>query len=658
MCGFAGFCSNTENKFENAKEIAQSMALRIRHRGPDSEGVYSDERYSVGFCRLKIIDPHGGDQPMTDKSGRYVITFNGEIYNYKSLRETLISDFSVSFNTQSDTEVLLQACINYGRDVLRHLRGMYSFAFYDKEEKRLFCARDPFGIKPFYYGIFDDTLIFSSEIKAFYAHPSFKAEFNSDVLPLYLQFQYVPTEDTAFSGVRRLLPGHFLEYDCKKLQVHKFFNMPTSENGKFSSYSFFSSPVSKQEHVSSLKNEAKILDEVLSESVKMHLEADVEVGMFLSGGVDSALIASLAKPDRAFTVGFGESEFDERSEAKETAEKLGVKLTQRQISASAFFRAMPMVQYHSDEPCANLSAVPLFLLAETASRDVKTVLSGEGADELFAGYDLYNPSFYGKIYRKLPKKLRASGKKMSFLGKRMTDFAKRNAQSVEDAFIGQAKIMSASTAFSILSPKYQQLRASSEITLPYYKNIKGASELQKMLYLDRHLWLPFDILNKADKMTMAHSLELRVPYLDLKVLSIAQTMSDKLLIHGKQGKYVLRATAKKHLGSKAALRPKKGFPVPFRSWIKSPEYFSLLQNAFSSPTCDKFFDSDKLKALLSSHVSGCENNARVLYTVYSFIVWYDIYFGSSSPKFFTTHIGESENDFAPNSDFLRDGLPS
>ncbi len=658
MCGFAGFCSKTENKFENSENIVEKMSSNIRHRGPDSDGCYSDSNYSVGFCRLKIIDPHGGEQPMSDESGRYILVFNGEIYNYKSLRNTLISDFGVNFNTQSDTEVLLHACINYGHGVMRHLRGMYSFAFYDKIEKKLFCARDPFGIKPFYYGFFQDTLIFSSEIKAFFAHPDFKAEFNSDILPLYLQFQYVPTEETAFSGVKRLMPGHFLEYNGKELSVHSYFDMPTHSHENFRSYSFFGAPVSEQKQATSIKNEAKILDEVLSESVKMHLESDVEVGAFLSGGVDSALIASLAKPERAFTVTFDDPEFNEGAEAKENAENLGIKLTERSMSATDFFRAHPLVQYHSDEPCANLSAVPLFLLAETASAEVKTVLSGEGADELFAGYDLYNFGFYGKIYRNLPKKIRASGKKMRFLGKKVADFAKRNSLSVEEDFIGQAKIMSASMAFSLLTPKYQQLRTSSQLTYPYYKKVKAASDIQKMLYLDRHLWLPFDILNKADKMTMAHSLELRVPYIDLKVLGIAQTLSDKLLIHGKNGKYILRTTAKKHIGAKSAFRPKKGFPVPFRNWIKSPEYFALLQNAFSSPTCDKFFDSEKLKSLLNSHVSGYENNARLLYTVYSFIVWYDIYFGKNRPVSFVTHIGDRQNDVTPNSDFLRDGLPS
>ncbi len=658
MCGFAGFCSGTENKFENAENIAKNMALKIRHRGPDSEGYYSDERYSVGFCRLKIIDLTGGNQPMTDKSGRFVLVFNGEIYNYKSLRETLISDFGVTFESNSDTEVLLHACINYGRGVLRHLRGMYSFAFYDKVTKKLFCARDPFGIKPFYYGIFDNTLLFASEIKAFYAHPSFNADFNSDILPLYLQFQYVPTEETAFSGVKRLMPGHFLEYNGKDLQVQKFFDMPRSEKGRFRSYSFFDVPVSEQEQATSLKNEAKILDEVLTESVKTHLESDVEVGAFLSGGVDSALIASIARPEYAFTVGFDHPDFDESSSAKENADKTGLHLTQKRISAKDFFRTAPMVQYHSDEPCANLSAVPLFLLAEMASADVKAVLSGEGADELFAGYDLYNPGFYGKIYRKLPQKVRASGKKMRFLGKKARGFATRNSSSVEEEFIGQAKIMSPTEAFSLLKAPYQRLRSASEITCNYYKDVKDSSDLQKMLYLDRHLWLPFDILNKADKMTMAHSLELRVPYLDLKVLAVAQTLSDKLLVHGKHGKYLLRTVAKKHLDKKSAFRPKKGFPVPFRNWIRSPEYFSLLQNAFSSPTCDIFFNSEKLKTLLESHVNGLENNARVLYTVYSFIVWYDIYFGNSRPKFFVTEISETEKEPFPSPDFERDGMPS
>ncbi len=643
MCGFAGFCSYNGKHTDNSEKIIKDMTALIRHRGPDSEGAFCREEFSVGFSRLKIIDLKSGDQPMTDESGRYVLAFNGEIYNYPSIRKRLIKDYGILFKTSSDTEVLLHTLIHYGKNALSLLRGMYSFVFYDTEKRTLFAARDPFGIKPFYYGKFGDDLIFSSEIKAFYGHPSFKNEFNSDILPLYLQFQYVPTEESAFRGVKRLLAGHALSFDGEKLEVSKYFNQPKPNRDTYRPFSFWSAPVDTQKQERSLKKATELIKETLSDSVHTHLRSDVPVGTFLSGGVDSAYITALAKPKYAFTVGFDGSELDERSKARKNAEKLGVELIEKNISPSEFFRAVYPVQYHSDEPCANLSAVPLYLLAELASTRVKAVLSGEGADELFGGYELYNPGPYGKMYQRLPKKLRQNGKKLRFLGKKVLSFAERNSKDVESDFIGQAKIISPSDTYSILSDKYKQLRSFDEITSPYYKETATSTELQKKMYLDRHLWMPFDILNKADKMTMAHSVELRVPYLDIKVLAAAQTFSDRLLVRGKHGKYALRVSARKVLGADAAFRKKKGFPVPFRDWIKSGDYYSLLLTAFGSQTAEEFFDTDKLKGLLNAHATGAENNARIIYTVYAFIAWYDIYFGSKRPLFFTSNISDEKD---------------
>ncbi len=631
MCGFAGFCGRTDK----AEETVEKMASLIRHRGPDSSDVYSDGCFSVGFSRLKIIDLEHGAQPMTDESGRYVICFNGEIYNHIELRARLISDFGVSFKTRSDTEVLLYACIFYGKGVFYQLRGMYSFAFYDREKKTLFCARDPFGIKPFYYGRFGESFIFSSEIKAFYAHPDFTPKFNSDILPLYLQFQYVPTEETAFVGVSRLLPGHCLEYEDGVMNIQKYFEMPLHSQGKFTSFSFWNAPVDAQKEESTLKRAKNSLETALCDSVDIHLRSDVPVGAFLSGGVDSALIASMVRPSCAFTVGFENTELDERRYAEENAKKLGIQLKEKVITPDDFFKTIPLVQYHSDEPCANLSAVPLYLLAELASSEYKVVLSGEGADELFGGYDLYNPSIYEKTYRRLPKKLRLKGKHLRILGNKVSDFVSRSSSSVEDSFIGQARIMSPSEAYSIISEDIRRLRTPQEITRPYFKKAETSSELQKKLYLDRALWMPFDILNKADKMTMAHSLELRVPYLDIKLLAVSQMLSDRLLVHGKHGKYLLRELARQYIGKESAYRKKKGFPVPFRDWIKAPKYKAILQDAFDSDSCRKFFDTKILNHLMDEHSAGIKNNARALYTVYAFVVWYETFFGKLRPKFLT-----------------------
>ncbi len=632
MCGFAGFCDTKGRFYTKGKETARKMTDKILHRGPDSHGEYSDDFFSIGFNRLKIIDLVGGEQPMLSADGRYLICFNGEIYNYKSIRTELEEKFQVKFRTSSDTEVLLYACIAYGKEALAHLRGMYSFVFYDRREKQLFAARDPFGIKPFYYGIFDGALLFASEIKAFFPHPLFKKEFNSEVLPYYLQFQYVPTEETAFKGVKRLMPGHFLTYDGKDLHVGRFFNLPKKSGRKFRQYSFFDHKVSLQKEQDSEKSASETLFTALTDSVKLHMESDVPVGAFLSGGVDSGLICALSKPRNAFTIGFDDLDFDERRQAAETAAHVGTRLTSVEIDAKDFFTALPEVQYHSDEPYANLSAVPLYLIAKRASDDVKVIVSGEGADELFGGYEWYADGRLQGLYKKLPTGVRRFAYEHSApLGNRVKRFTEKNLPRVEDAFIGQAKIMTPSAAYALLSKEYKTLRGCKDVTSKYYAEASESSELRKKMYLDQNLWLPFDILNKADKMTMASSIELRVPYLDLKVLAVSGTLSDRLLVRNKTTKFLLRKTAMRVLPESAAMRPKKGFPVPFRSWIREPLYKEKLLDAFESDTAARFFENKKLIEMLGEHAKGVGNHARVLYTVYTFIVWYDRFFKTPEP---------------------------
>ncbi len=632
MCGFAGFCDTNSRFYTIGRETVRKMTDKILHRGPDSRGEYSDEFFSVGFNRLKIIDLAGGEQPMLSADGRYLICFNGEIYNYKSIRSELEEKRGVKFRTSSDTEVLLYACIAYGKEALAHLRGMYSFVFYDRREKKLFGARDPFGIKPFYYGFFNGTLMFASEIKALFPHPLFKKEFNSEILPYYLQFQYVPTEETAFKGVKRLMPGHFFTYDGKNFSVGKFFHLPKKSDGKFQQYSFFDHKVSRQKEQGSEKSASETLFTALTDSVKLHMESDVPVGAFLSGGVDSGLICALSKPRNAFTIGFDDLDFDERRQAAETAAHIGTKLTSVEIDARDFFSALPEVQYHSDEPYANLSAVPLYLIAKRASSDVKVIISGEGADELFGGYEWYADGALQSLYKKLPSGVRRFAFEHSApLGKRVKRFTEKNLRGVEDTFIGQAKIMPPSAAYSLLSKEYKALRSCKDITSKYYAEASESSELQKKMYLDQNLWLPFDILNKADKMTMASSVELRVPYLDLKVLAVSGTLSDRLLVRNKTTKYLLRKTATRVLPESAALRPKKGFPVPFRSWIREPQFKEKLRDAFESETARQFFEDKRLIEMLDEHAAGKGNHARVLYTVYTFIVWYDRFFKTPEP---------------------------
>ena len=633
MCGFAGFCDGAGRYYKTGKETAEKMAGRLLHRGPDSFGQFSDSFLSIAFCRLKIIDLVGGEQPMLSADGRYLICFNGEIYNYKSLRCDLEEKHGIKFRSTSDTEVLLYACIVYGKEALAHLRGMFSFVFYDRGEGRIFAARDPLGIKPFYYGVFDGVLLFASEIKALFPHPAFKKEFNFSVLPYYLQFQYVPTEETAFKGVKRLMPGHLLTYDGETLVTEKYFHLPRRTGRFFEPYTFFNHPVTHQKANRNTKSAEESLFTALTDSVSHHMKSDVPVGAFLSGGVDSGLICSLAGPQKIYSVGFNNSALDERSEASKTAECIGATLTSVEVSADDFFSALPEVQYHSDEPYANLSAVPLYILTKRASDDVKVIVSGEGADELFGGYELYTEHPVGKVYKKLPLSARRFAFRGSkLLGKKFKDYSERNLPPVEDRFIGQAKIMSPGAAYLLLNKNYRSVKNPSRITSKYYAEVKKSSELQKKMYLDQSLWMPFDILNKADKMTMASSVELRVPYLDLKVLAVSGTLSDRLVVKNKETKILLRKCAERVLPREIAHRPKKGFPVPFRDWIKDDRYQKILRQSFESETALEFFETEKLLTLLDEHANGKGSHARILYTAYAFIVWYDRFFKTPEPS--------------------------
>lgn len=635
MCGFVGFCNSNIASVAQKRKITEVMVEKIKHRGPDDSGYFDDESTFLGFARLKILDLEGGYQPMKSADGRYVLCFNGEIYNYKELRAELEREFGQQFIGKGDTEVLLYTLIQYKEQALEKIRGMFALAFYDTKEKALLLARDPFGIKPLYYGTFDDCFMFASEIKAFLPHPQFKKSFNSEVLPYYLQFQYVPTEETAFVGVKRLMAGQILRYVGGKFEVEKYFEMPEFSKKAYTGYSFFAKEGKKEPFCKNIGQLSEQLCSVLEKSVEKHLQSDVAVGGFLSGGVDSGLICTLAEPKKLFTVGFKNAGFDERAYAFNTAQRLGIPIASFEIDAEDFFDSVGAVQYHSDEPYANLSAIPLYLLSKCVKEDVSVILSGEGADELFGGYEWYQDSAVGKLYRKLPQGLRHIASKRALEG-RIGDFLKRNVGDARRDFIGQARIMTPKEACSILSKPYKRLISHENITAPIYKEVKNASLLRKKMYLDSLLWLPFDILNKADKMTMASSLELRVPYLDLSVLEIAQKCADATLIRAKNGKYVLRRAALKYLDSQTAYRSKKGFPVPFREWIREKRYACLLEKAFSEKTAKRFFDTDKLILLLKEHVKGQKNNARTIYTVYAFILWYEIFFeGEANERIYT-----------------------
>ena len=606
MCGFTGFVSRSAPDVN----ALHAMGDTIRHRGPDGEGHYVDDHCAIAHRRLSIIDLANGHQPMSSPDGRYVLAYNGEIYNFQQLRDELIAA-GHSFVTNSDTEVLLHGYMQWGGEVTKKLRGMFAFVIWDKEKQELFGARDPFGIKPFYYATMGDTFFFGSELKSFLPHPEFKKELNRDALKLYLTFQYSALNESFFKNVYRLLPGHQF--------VHR------EGRTEFSSYNAFVFQPEKMP----LEQRAEQIRQVVSESVEAHQISDVEVGAFLSGGIDSSVITALSRPDKTYSVGFDREGFDETGEAQALCKELGLRNISKTISAEEFFGALPAIQYYADEPNANLSTVPLYFLSQLAARDVKVVLSGEGSDELFGGYITYHTTKPYRAYRKLPLALRRAvaswaAKRPPFHGQ---GFLTSAARDIRDTYVGQAFIFDNDEAERILTEPYRSSLTWKDVTGPYFDAVPDYDDETKKQYLDLHLWQPLDILRKADRMTMAHSLELRVPYLDREVWEVARRIPSSQKMRGKSTtKYPLRVAAVPMLPDDWIKRPKVGFPVPFIQWLREEKYYNWAKDLLSRDYVAEFFDRDYLLDLLEQHYSGKKKTHRKLYTVLSFLIWYQVYF--------------------------------
>ena len=609
MCGFTGFI-NKKNKKEKEK-IIKDMNDTIIHRGPDGEGYYVDDNIAMGFRRLSIIDLKGGDQPLYNENKDLVINFNGEIYNFQELKEELIK-CGHKFKTKSDTEVIIHGYEEYGYDIVNKLRGMFAFVIWDIKNEKLFGARDYFGIKPFYYYLNEDKFIYGSEIKSFIKCPEFEKEMNKEALKNYLVFQYSPLEETFFKNVYKLMPGHYFVYENGKMEKHKYFQIEYKNDNN------------------NLENIIDGINDIMKDSIEHHKISDVEVGSFLSSGVDSSYIVSNANVSKTYTVGFeGEGGFNEINDAKDLSNLLGIENTNELITPEMFFDAVPKVQYYSDEPHANLSAVPLYYLARLASHDVKVVLSGEGADELFGGYFLYDvPKEYTK-YNKVPFGIRHLVKNLvchlpNFKGKH---FLIEAGSKIEDKYIGQAFIMNNDEANDILTDEYKSNLRYQDITKQKYEDVKDKDEVLKKMYLDMNFWLPSDILLKADKMTMASSLELRVPFLDKEVFEYSTHIGVPYIVNNHTTKYAFRKAAEKTVPREWSTRPKLGFLVPFKNWLKEDKYYNIVKNVFNKDTASEFFDIKKINKLLDDHHNGKWNNARKIYTIYTFLVWYNIYFG-------------------------------
>ena len=607
MCGFVGFNGSDAH-------ILEKMVEAIKHRGPDSSGIYVDADISMGMRRLSIIGLNDGDQPIYNENRTIAVVFNGEIYNYKELKRQL-SEKGHIFYTNTDTEVLVHAYEEYADDMVGKLRGMFAFALYDIPKKRLLLARDFFGIKPLYYYNKGGLFIFGSEIKAFIIHPGFKKVLNEAALSSYLMFQYSVLDETFFSGVFKLKPGHRLVY----------------ENGEIKTTRYFEADFTPA-HMG-LDEAAAAIDNAVQESVYLHREAsDVEVGAFLSGGVDSGYIALCLGSGKTFTVGFDYEKYSEIGEAKNLSELIGASNYSTVITTDEYWEHLPKVQYHMDEPLADPSAVALYFVSKLASKYVKIALSGEGADEFFGGYNIYKEPLDLKALTSLPKPIRkllgmiANAIPFNIKGK---NYLARGSKTLEERFIGNAYIFNKNEIKAILkTPNSDKL--TGEITRPYYDKFGAHDDITKMQLLDINLWMVGDILLKADKMSMAHSLEVRVPYLDIEVFKTAQRIPTNLRVNKKSTKYAFRQAAKKHLPDNAAKRRKLGFPVPIRVWLKEDKYYDIVRGYFTGKTADKYFKDDKLLALLDGHKKGKADNSRKIWTVFMFLLWHNEFFGGAA----------------------------
>lgn len=607
MCGYVGYYS--KEKYDQA--IIKSMADTITHRGPDSDGYYESKGINFGFRRLSIIDLAEGTQPISSEDETKLIMFNGEIYNYKDIRVDL-EEKGYVFKTHTDTEVILHSYQEYGPEgCLNKLRGMFSFVIWDDKNEVLFGARDHFGIKPHYYCELDGEFLFGSEIKSFLKFPNFKKEINKDALKNYLIFQYNPLEETFFKGVKKLRPGHYYTYKNGELTISKYFDLKLEYNKNMT-----------------LEESIDKIEKVVENSIEYHKISDVEVGSFLSGGVDSSYVVAKANVDKTFSVGFENNGFNETMYAKELSDMLNINNYSKLISADEFFEGVKKTQYHSDEPHANLSSVPLYYLSKLAREQVKVVLSGEGADELFGGYDEYMEAPIHKLYKKIPFVLR---NKIFKLTKSMDHFkgkmiVTKYGEKVEDNYIGLANIMNDEESNSLLAPAYRNTLSAKDITRKFYRNVSDMDDISKQMYLDMHLWIVEDILLKADKMTMANSIELRVPLLDKEVWNVARTIPVEQKIHNGITKYAFRQAAKRAIPEEWYNRKKLGFTVPFREFIKEEKYYKQVKDMFNKEYTKEFFDVEKINKLLDDHYNKVTNNGRKIYTIYSFLVWYEIYF--------------------------------
>lgn len=602
MCGIVGFIDKSKNK----DVIIKKMANRIAHRGPDGEGYYIDDFIALGHKRLSIIDIDGGMEPFINE--RYVLIYNGEIYNYKELRNELKS-YGYKFRTNSDTEVILIGYQKWGSLLPKKLRGMFVFAIWDKEENALFCARDHFGIKPFYYYQTENVFLFASEIKAFLEHPNFKKELNENALGLFLTFSFTPTNETFFKNVFSLEPGHTITIKNNKLKIEQYYKVTFS----------------KDKYSSNLKI-IKEIRKTLNKSVKLHLVSDVRIGAFLSSGIDSSYITALSKVKNTYTIGYNNENYSEINYAEDLAQKLKIQNKSKILTKEEFLASVEKVIYYMDEPLCDPSAISLYHLSKLACKDVKVVLGGEGADEFFAGYNTYKICDMYKLYDKIPYFIRKSlATIFKFLPEiKGRNFIVREGEDIDECYVGVDKVFDIKEIKKILKDN-SNINIKNIIT-PYLDENKCQSKIEKMQLIDINLWLVKDILLKSDKMAMANSIEVRCPFVDKEVFNLASRLPNELKISNGKTKIGLREASKNIIPNSIYNKEKLGFPVPLREWMREDDLYSEILETFNKDYVKMFFNQKYIIKLLNDHKLQKRDNYKKIWIIYIFLKWYDIFF--------------------------------
>jgi asparagine synthase (glutamine-hydrolysing) len=545
---------------------------------------------------------------MYTEDKKLVIVFNGEIYNYKELKEELTN---YEFKTSCDTEVVLQGYREWGEELPKKLRGMFAFAIWDKENDTLFLARDHFGIKPLYYytkKACQGEIAFASEIKAFLEYPEFEKKVNKKLIGPYLSFSFTPTDETLFSGVKRLLPGTSMTVKNGNIEIKTYYDIEFAE---------------KEQNYEELVNK---ISDTMKNSVEHHMLADVEVGSFLSSGIDSSYMVSLAKPDKTYTVGYDDPRYNEIEYAKDLTNQLGITNVSKKITKDEYLDAIPKFLYHMDEPSSDPSALSLYFVAKLASKDVKVVLSGEGADEFFGGYNYYREEVDFKFYNKIPYFIRHFVSMcLSILPEfRGRNFLVRRGIKLEDEYVGVNKIFSEKERKKLLV--CEDIICNKEITKPFFEKCRDGSNIVKMQMIDIRNWLLNDILLKCDRMTMASSIEGRTPFTDKEVFEIAKTIPMNYKVTKDNTKVALRDAAKKDIPNEAYKKKKLGFPVPIREWMKEDRFYNEIKRAFKEDYVKEFFNQDYILNLLEEHKNCKKDNYKKVWIIYSFIKWYEIFF--------------------------------